>query len=91
MRLGHLGEALAALELRVQLVLGQAEVARGPVEPVPERVRAAGTVPEAGRADEREVAGLDPLLQLRALLLGQPAAGDGGVDPVLVRLLQARR
>ena len=90
LRLRDLGEGLAALEPAVQLVLGQAEVARGRVEPVDEPVRPAGAVAEAGRPEEREVVGLDPLLELVALLLRQPAGGDGRVDPVLVRLLQRR-
>src|SRR5512132_3379819 len=44
--------------------------------------------PEGGRPEEREVVGLDPLLQLVALLLRQPAGGYRGVDPVLERLLE---
>src|SRR4029078_10521095 len=84
--LRDLGEGLAALEPAVELVLGQAEVARGRVEPVEERMRRPEAVPEGGRPEEREVVGLDPLLQLGALLLGETARGDRRVDPVLPRL-----
>ena len=43
---------------------------------------------EARPAEQRHVAGLDPLLELVALGLRQPARRDGLVDTILERLLQ---
>ena len=53
---------------------------------VPETVLEAE--PERHRSEEREVVGLDPLLQLVALGLGDPAGRDRSVDLVLERLLE---
>src|SRR5262249_94193 len=89
LRLGDLGERLASLELRAQLVLRQAEIARRGVQTSsehPERVVHA----EAGAAEERQVAGLDVLLELLALGLREPARGNRGVDPVVGRVLGRR-
>src|SRR4029079_3049206 len=89
LRLGDVGDALAAFEPRAQLGLGQAEVARGRVEAVHEPVRAARMPEPEGRpTEQRQLPGLDALLELLALLLGQAPVGDGRVDAVLERLLQ---
>ena len=44
--------------------------------------------PERHGPEEREVVGLDPLLERVALGLGDPAGRDGSVDLVLERLLE---
>src|SRR5262249_20577176 len=89
LRLGDVGERLAALELRAKLRLRQAEIARRGIDARSEHVERAVHA-EAGAAEEREVAGLDVLLQLITLGFWQPTRGDGGVDPVLERLLERR-
>src|SRR6478672_1793767 len=89
--LGDLRERLAARELRAQLRLGQAEVARRGVElaehPEPVAVMAEPAEAEA----EREVAGVDAGLQRIALLLRQLARRDRGVDLLLHGVLQRVR
>jgi hypothetical protein len=77
------------VQLLVERGLRQAEIARGGVEMAAGAV-ARTAVPPAG-AEQREVAGLDPLLQLGALLLRQPARGHRGVHPVGQRLLERVR
>ena len=68
-----------------QLGLGQAEVARGGIESAePPAVVEAG--PRA--AEQRHVAGFDPLLELGALGVREAARRNCGVDAVLERLLQ---
>jgi len=66
-----------------------AEIARRGIDARSEHVERAVHA-EAGAAEEREVAGLDVLLQLLTLGFCEPTRGDGGVDPVLERLLERR-
>ena len=84
-----LGERLAVLEIRLDLVGREAEVGRRHAQ-VGERADPEGVHPhpaaEAGRADERQRPGLDRRLQLIALGLGQRARTDLGVDLVLLGL-----
>src|SRR4051812_37404172 len=66
LRLGDGGQRLAALELCSQLGLGQAEVARGGIESA-ERPAVVEAGP--GATEQRQVTGLDALLELGALRL----------------------
>src|SRR5205085_5969883 len=86
LRFGDVGQGFVALELRAQFGVRQAEIARGGVEAAEQRPPF--VEPEAGAAEQRDVAGLDSLLQLVALGLRQTAGRDGLVDAVLERLLQ---
>jgi hypothetical protein len=73
-------------------VLREPEVRRGRVEMAAGAVAEAAvmTAAPAGR-EEREVARLDPRLQLVALLLRQPPRSHGRVDAIRERLLQCAR
>ncbi len=84
---GHLGERLAALELRPQLGRGHAEIARRGVEAFVEQAEA---VMEAA-VEQREVTRLDPLLERDPLVLRQATGRDRGVDPVAERFLERAR
>src|SRR5439155_17767183 len=86
LRLRDLREALAALELGVELSFGQAEVVgRSP------EIAEEAEVPEPalGPAEEREVVGVDALLERVTFGLRDPARGDRSVDAIAERLLQS--
>src|SRR5439155_20853613 len=66
--------------------IGQPEVARRTVQ-AGERAEVAEAVMEPD-AEQREIAGLNPLLQLVAFRLRQATCCDRGVDPIRKRLLE---
>src|SRR5689334_8404595 len=81
-RLRHLCEGLAARELGSQLLLAQSEVARRGVEAAEHTAVMEATV---RTREQREVAGLEALLQRVAFGLRDAACRNCGVDPVAQR------
>ncbi len=86
-----LRKRVSVAELFVQLILRQPEVGSCGLQPREQpRVRPsvgakAMEAPETAE-EKRRLAGIDPLLELRTLLLGKPPLLDGLVDAVLQRL-----